>query len=86
MMTPLKDEKEIGDIEDLFSDEVLNVEIEGKKFTKADDYDINRYYGKDRFSKYIMKNYENIDFTDFRPLLDKIRYITMQYKNGDELK
>ena len=31
MMTPLKDEKEIGDIEDLFSDEVLNVEIEGKK-------------------------------------------------------
>lgn len=86
MMTPLKDEKEIGDIEDLFSDEVLNVEIEGKKFTKADDYDINRYYGKDRFSKYIMKNYEKIDFNDFRPLLDKIRYITMQYKNGDELK
>lgn len=49
MMTPLKDEKEIGDIEDLFSDEVLNVEIEGKKFTKADEYDINRYYGKDSF-------------------------------------
>ena len=33
-----------------------------------------------------MKNYEKIDFNDFRPLLDKIRYITMQYKNGDKLK
>ncbi len=84
MMTPLKEEKEISDIEDLFPDEVLNVEIGGKKFTKSDKYDTKKNYGKDRFSKYVMKNYRKINFDGFRPLFDKVRCIIMQYKMENE--
>ena len=83
MVTPLKEGKEISDIEDLFPDEVLNIEIDGKKFTKKDKYDTKENYGKDRFAKYVMKNYGKINFDGFRPLLDKIKFIIMQYKEGD---
>ena len=78
MVTPLKEGKEISDIEDLFPDEVLNIEIDGKKFTKNDKYDTKENYGKDRFAKYVMKNYGKINFDGFRPLLDKIKFIIMQ--------
>lgn len=84
MVTPLKEGKEISDIEDLFPDEVLNIEIDGKKFTKNDKYDTKENYGKDRFAKYVMKNYGKINFDGFRPLLDKIKFIIMQYKEGDK--
>ena len=33
------------------------------------------YYGKDHFSKYIVSNYENINFSEFRLLLDNINEI-----------
>lgn len=84
MMTPLQEGKELSDIEDLFPEKVLNIEIEGKKFTKEDKYDKKKNYGKDRFSKYVMKNYGKINFDDFRPLLDKIKFIIMQYKEVNE--
>lgn len=84
MMTPLKEGKKISDIEDLFPEELLDTEIDGKKFTKADKYDSKKYYGKDRFSKYVIKNYGKINFDGFRPLLDKIKYVIMQYKDVKE--
>ena len=71
MMTPLQEGKELSDIEDLFPEKVLNIEIEGKKFTKEDKYDKKKNYGK-------------INFDDFRPLLDKIKFIIMQYKEVNE--
>ena len=80
MITPLKEKKEICEIEDLFSDEVLEIEIDGKQFTKEEKFDTQKYYGKDRFSKYVMKNYEEINFDGFRPLLDKMESIVVQYK------
>ncbi|QUL57308.1 retron Ec67 family RNA-directed DNA polymerase/endonuclease [Paenibacillus tritici] len=69
---PLIGGKSECDIEDLFEDSVISHKIEGREFTKKDEYDISKYYGKEIFSKYISKNYSSIDFTNFRSILDNI--------------
>lgn len=68
------------EIEDLFDDGTLNHKINGKSFTKEDKYDKQKFYGKEIFSKYILKNYINIDFDGFRPLLDNLVKIIEEYK------
>lgn len=72
---PLKQDKKESEIEDLFPEEVLSHKIKGKKFTKNDKYDFKKYYGKNDFSNYIMKNYKKINFTNFRRLLNAIEQI-----------
>ena len=79
MTTPLVKQNGISDIEDLFEKEVLDIELDGKKFCKADRYDIHKFYGKDRFSKYIVNNYKDINFDNFRPLLDNLLKIKKEY-------
>ena len=80
LMTTLVEGNSESDIEMLFDDSVLSHEIDGKKFCKQDKYDINKFYGKEIFSQYIMKNYKNIDFSGFRPLLNNIKMISEDYK------
>ncbi len=46
MVTPLKEGKEISDIEDLFPDEVLNIEIDGKNLLKMINMIQKRIMGK----------------------------------------
>ena len=79
LLTPSVPQKEISDIEDLFDEVTLNTEINGKHFSKDDKYDIDLYYGKDTFSKYIMKNYEDIDFCSFKRMFDNIKMIISTY-------
>lgn len=67
------------EIEDLFDSSVLNHQINGKKFSKNSKFDTNKYYGKDHFSKYISENYKSIDFTNFKPLLNAINEIVLNY-------
>ncbi|QVL39513.1 retron Ec67 family RNA-directed DNA polymerase/endonuclease [Bacillus velezensis] len=67
------------DIEDLFDNTTLSHKINGKKFIKKDNYDTSKYYGKDIFSKYILDNYLNIDFNNFRSVLDNINNIINMY-------
>lgn len=57
------------ELEDLFTDETLNIKIEGRTFSRH-DVDQKKYYNKDIFSKYIFQNYIDIDFTGFKPLLN----------------
>lgn len=71
----LMNNKKESEIEDLFDSNVLEHKINGKSFSKNSDFDIDKYYGKDYFSKYIASNYENINFSEFRPLLDNINEI-----------
>lgn len=78
MVTPLVGQE--SDIEMLFDKNTLSHEIKGKKFCKNDKYDINKYYGKEIFSQYIMKNYKKIDFSGFRLLLDNINIVIRDYK------
>lgn len=68
------------EIEDLFKEEVLKHKINGKEFTRNSKFDIEKFYGKDHFSKYISSSYENIDFSDFRFLLDQINEIVINNK------
>lgn len=66
---PLPLDKSECELEDLFSEETLNIEIGGRKFSRKDE-NPQKYYNKDIFSQYIFQNYEKIDFTGFKPLLN----------------
>jgi RNA-directed DNA polymerase len=72
LTNPLVKDKEECEIEDLFDDEILLHTIGGRKFTRENKYEKSQFYGKNIFSKYISSNYNNIDFTNFKPLLNKI--------------
>ena len=62
-----------SEIEDLYSKELLNISINGKKFEKiVEDEDT---FSKDIFSTYILEHYQEIDFKNFLPLLDSINNI-----------
>lgn len=82
---PLVEDKLECEIEDLFLPEVLEHKINGKSFSRADNYDINAYYGKDIFSKYIADNYKKIDFSRFRPLLHSLTTVIETYNPENSL-
>ena len=69
---PLIGGKNECEIEDLLAQETLDIELDGKHFSREDSYDKSKFYGKDTFSKYIYRNYQTIDFSNFRPLLDAL--------------
>lgn len=67
---PRGKDNEEQEIEDLFSKETLNHQIEGKSFNRKENSpNPDRYYGKEIFSHYIESNYETVDFSKFRILL-----------------
>ena len=45
------------EIEDLFPADVLEHEINGRKFSKKDSTHDNGFYGKNEFSQYVYSNY-----------------------------
>lgn len=63
------------EIEDLYDSKVRSVVIGGKTFNKNDKYNTKTEYGKHEFSLYIIRNYEKIDFSNFKPILDSINNI-----------
>ena len=69
---PLKPGEKESEIEDLFTTATLEHKVQGREFTKAEKYDTSKQYGKEIFSKYILGNYEKIDFSGFYPLLNAI--------------
>lgn len=76
---PLVDGAEESEIEELFKSETRDVLLDGKKLSLKDSYDTGKYFGKDHFSKYVLKNYKSIDFSGFKPLLDTIKNVIAQY-------
>lgn len=78
---PLVGGKEECEIEDLFAEELLSLNLEGKTFCRKDKFDNSKYFGKDIFSLYVYENYQKIDFTQFIPLLDAIDSIITQKEN-----
>ena len=71
---PKFNQSENVEIEDLFDDETLSIEIDGRKFSRKDE-NIEASYNKDIFSRYIFNNYTKINFDKFKPLLDYINNI-----------
>jgi RNA-directed DNA polymerase from retron ec67 len=84
MATPLLSNINNGnssDIEDLLLSRNLPPILKGKAFSKGGG---DNHYGKEIFSKYVLKNYKKFDFTEFIPLLDGIRDNISNYnKNID---
>lgn len=68
-----------NEIEDLFDEKTKGHTIGEKTFSPKGDAD--NHYGKEIFSKYILKNYKSIDFENFRPMLDNINKIITEYKS-----
>jgi hypothetical protein len=74
------------EIENLFDEDLLNKEIDGKKF-KIDkkDKENDKYFGKYKFAqKIILPNYSSINFVRFKPLFFKIREIINNNQNMDK--
>lgn len=70
---PLNNSKKECEIEDLFDQNLLSVEIKGKTFEpNAKKFNNEKNYSKEVFSNYVFKNYNNIDFNNFRPILNNI--------------
>lgn len=76
---PLPPGKNECELEDLFTDETLDIEIGGRKFSRHDENPVE-FYNKDIFSKYIFQNYTKIDFTGFKPILNVLN--TLNESNG----
>lgn len=72
---PLINGMEQCEIEDLYDEKVRSEVVDGKPFKIAGNYDKKTEYGKHEFSLYIIRNYEKIDFSNFKPILDSINNI-----------
>ncbi len=68
------------EIEDLFDDTLLATKIEGKEFDRSGKKCSSKHYSKEVFSKYVMKNFKDISFEGFKPLLNTLRTIIVNYK------
>lgn len=71
MAVPLPKDKSECELEDLFTEETLNIELNGKKFSRQAE-DTSTSFGKSKFSEYIISHYKDIDFSGFIPLLNII--------------
>lgn len=83
LTNPKVENNQNTEIEELFLPETLNVCIDGKKFSLKENYDNTKYYGKDTFSKFVLKNYSTIDFSNFVPMLDALNNIVLNYNKNN---
>ena len=74
LTNPLVNGNKECEIEDLFDNTVLSHTMGGKTFSRKDT-DNEKYYGKAIFSQYIEKQYDNIDFSNFKPMPEDIKAI-----------
>ena len=72
--------KKESEIEDLFDLKVLAHKINGKSFSRESKFDTSKFYGKNHFSQYILSDYDNIDFSNFRSLLTNINEIISNFE------
>ncbi|OUT14873.1 retron Ec67 family RNA-directed DNA polymerase/endonuclease [Campylobacter concisus] len=70
--------KQEAEIEDLLNKEVLEHKINNRSFSK--DPKNGNEYGKNELSKYVFKNYSNINFQNFKKLLDTLQNIIEEYE------
>lgn len=81
LTNPLVNGKKECEIEDLFDDVVLSHTIAGKIFSRKET-DNEKYYGKAIFSQYVEWQYDSIDFSNFKPMLEDIKSIVGSKKQG----
>ncbi|CAB3839319.1 hypothetical protein LMG26686_01367 [Achromobacter mucicolens] len=78
--TPLGPEGQQTAIEDFFDKAVLDEQLNGKSFSRDDDFDKSKFYGKAAFSRdVVLKNREKIDFQGFDSILSRINSVLRDY-------
>lgn len=82
LTNPLAEGTRESEIESMFTNETRNIKLSGKALSLDSKFDQNKYFGKDHFSNYVLKNYSKIDFSGFRPFLNKIREILQEYEKS----
>ncbi|RSL29691.1 RNA-directed DNA polymerase [Salibacterium salarium] len=80
LTVPPVNEPSESDIEDLFDIKTLEHKINGKTFNKNNEMDPTKHYGKERFSQFISENYCDINFDNFKHILNNISDIVKEYK------
>lgn len=73
---PLVNNKTECEIEDMYSEKILQTKINGKYYNKNGG---TNNIGKKMFAVYIKKNFNNINFDNFIPILDNIINIINHY-------
>lgn len=81
VLTPLKAGKTESEIEDCFDDSILQLTLDGKKFTTASKFDPAVYFSKHILSQYVREHSAKIDFTGFKGVLDRIAAVIGDYAN-----
>jgi RNA-directed DNA polymerase len=67
-------------IEDFFEPSLLATELEGKKFNPSKDHRADGEYGKYVFAEKVVRpNADNINFSGFAPLLNRIVAVLDDY-------
>ena len=70
--------KEECEIEDLFTEDLLKLELDGKTFDRKGSGS-NNQFGKAIFANYVASNYMTIDFSGFIPFLDTINQVIADF-------
>jgi len=69
-------------IEELFDSKLLNTKVGGKKFDPNKEHEAEGRYGKLIFAERVIKpNIQNIDFSGFSPLLNRIVAVLEDYQS-----
>lgn len=76
----LVDGKTECEIEDLFDTGTRAHTIAGKTLSLEEKYDTDKHYGKEIFAEYIAQNYNAIDFSGFRKMLDTLDRAVVQWR------
>ncbi|MFR8119278.1 MAG: hypothetical protein ACLU70_10145 [Lachnospira sp.] len=53
-----------------------------EKYFQEKETDNEKYYGKAIFSQYVERQYDSIDFSNFKPMLEDIKSIVGSKKQG----
>lgn len=81
VLTPQGKEGSDSNIEDLFSDEIKKAVLSGKTFNPEKDADPTKEYGKKIFSERVVSVRNDIDFSNFRSLFDRIIMCIKHYNH-----
>jgi RNA-directed DNA polymerase len=73
ILTPLKEDQDISQIEDLFDVSTLSIKIDGKSFNRSNEDVTEKTYSKAVFARKVVEEMaSSINFEGFIPLLDRI--------------
>lgn len=72
------------EIEDLLQGELKKLKKEGKTINRSGDTKGKNYISKNKFSTFILENYEKVDFGHFLPLINVFNQIIFDYQSKVE--